>query len=80
MRQIKYVCHPFRGKCKVYKVPKNECHHAVPHLPIGEYGYGDCTMERDCVCGGICRKINVAKSTSHNKRKPKRKPRASAVC
>jgi hypothetical protein len=78
MRQIKYMCHPFRGKCKLYNHPKLECVHAISHCAVEELDVY-CYDERDCVCGGICRRINVAKSTSHNKRKPKRKPRASAV-
>ena len=71
MRQIDmYICHPFRGKCKQYNHPESECNHAKPHRAINEMKMGYCYEERDCICGGICRKIKVAKSTSHNKRKP----------
>lgn len=62
MRQIDmYICSPFRGKCKLYNRPEFECPHAVPHRKVNEYDMGYCSDERDAVCGGICRKIKVAK-------------------
>jgi hypothetical protein len=57
-KTIRVICSPFRGKCKLYNFPKNECPHAKPHEVAYEVAY-ECTTERDCICGGICRKVKV---------------------
>lgn len=67
MRQVDmYICHPFRGKCKQYNRPKFECYHAKPHVR-SENVDDDCYFDRDIFCGGICRKIKMAKSTSQKR-------------
>ena len=78
-----YICHPFRGKCKIYNNPETECNHAKPHRAKKEVD-GYCYDERDPICGGICRKIikktELLKTPSVGKQESPRKLKTCPFC
>jgi hypothetical protein len=53
-----YICHPFKGKCKLYDDPEKDCHHMRPHKSKLETCGLECTEDRNFICGGLCKLVD----------------------